>query len=130
MSDRLTHVQITGGTPSSSSLYPNFQDIPGMSMKADAAAGDQFLVTLTAPDTWNDTEGGGGWFAIVFNKNIVARGVFTTGAPGQRVPISLQTVVTVAKTGTCQFSAKFCCAFKGSVVVGAFSQTVLTALRV
>lgn len=37
MSNPLAHVSISGGTPTTSSLYPAFQNIPGMSMAANAA---------------------------------------------------------------------------------------------
>jgi len=130
MSSPLTHVAITGTTPSTNSLYPTFQNIPGLSIAADAAAGDQFLVTLTVPDTWNNTAGGGGWFAITSNSNIVARGLFTGAVANQRVPISLQMVVNATTTGTYHFAAQFCCEVHGVLTLGAWSQAVLTVLRV
>lgn len=101
-----------------------------MSFTANAAAGDQFLVTLTAPDTWNDTAGGRGWFAITCNGNIIAQGLFTSAVAGQRVPISLQMVYTATQTGPHQFAAQFCCENPGVLNIGGWSQTVLTALRV
>ena len=130
MSNPLTYVAITGTTPSTSSLYPNFQNIPGLSIAADAAIGDEFLVTLTVPDTWNTTAGGGGWFAITCNSNIIARGLFTSAVANQRVPISLQMVVTATTTGTYHFAAQFCCEAHGVLYLGAWSQAVLTLLRV
>jgi hypothetical protein len=134
MGNPLTYVAINGLQTTSSSL-PVFQNIPGMSFTAEAATGDQFLVTLTVPDTWNDTAGGRGWFAITCNLNnssptIIARGLFTSAVADQRVPISLQTVFNVSQTGTYHFAAQFCREIHGTVSIGAWSQAVLTALRV
>lgn len=129
MGNPLTFVAITGLQTTNSS-YPAFQNIPGMSFAADAAIGDQFLVTLTVPDTWNDTAGGRGWFAITCNSNIIARGLFMSAVADQRVPISLQTVFNVTQTGTYHFAAQFCREIHGVVSIGAWSQSVLTALRV
>jgi hypothetical protein len=130
MSTPLVYVKIQGQTPHTSSLYPTFQNIPNLAVPANAANGDDFLVTLTAPDTWNDTAGGGGWFAITCNSSIVARGLFTGAVAGQRVPISLQAVVHAPTTGTYHFAAQFCCQTHGVLTVGAWSETVLSVLRV
>lgn len=129
MGNSLTYVAIAA-PHATNSLYPTFQNIPGMSFTAGASVGDQFLVTLTAPDTWNDTAGGRGWFAITCNSNIIARGLFTSAVAGQRVPISLQMVFTANQTGTYHFAAQFCCEIHGALNIGGWSETVLTALRI
>ena len=128
MGNSLTYVAIAA-PQTTNSIYPTFQNIPGMSFTVGAAVGDQFLVTLTAPDTWNDTAGGRGWFAITCNSNIIARGLFS-GAAGQRVPLSLQTVFTANQTGTYHFEAQFCWEIHGALHIGGWSETVLTALRI
>jgi hypothetical protein len=130
MGNPLTYIAITSNSHSTNSVYPTFQNIPGLSLAVDAATGDQFLVTLTAPDTWNDTAGGRGWFAITCNSNIIARGLYTSAVAGQRVPISLQMVYTANPTGTYHFAAQFCSEIHGTVNIGSWSQTVLTVLRV
>jgi hypothetical protein len=135
MGNPLTYVAITSNQHTTSSVYPTFQNIPGMSFTADAAIGDQFLVTLTAPDTWNDTAGNRSWFAITcsppnLSSSIIALGLFTSAVAGQRVPISLQMVFKANQTGTYHFAAQFCCEIHGMLNIGALSQTVLTALRV
>ena len=131
MGNPLTYVAINGPHTTNSS-YSNFQNIPGMSVTAEAATGDQFLVTLTVPDTWNDTAGGRGWFAITCNSNsnIIARGLFTSAVADQRVPISLQAVVTATPGGTYHFAAQFCSEIHGVVHIGGWSQSWLTVLRV
>jgi hypothetical protein len=129
MGNPLTYVAINGPHTTNSS-YSNFQNIPGMSFTADAAAGDQFLVTLTVPDTWNDTAGGRGWFAITCNNNIIARGLFSSAVADQRVPISLQAVFTATQTATYHFAAQFCSEIHGVVHIGGWSQSWLTALRI
>ena len=131
MSNPIAFAAISGTSPTTTSLYPSFQNIPGLSVTVNAAAGDQFLVTLTMPDTWNDTAGGGGWFAITCNSNsnIIARGLFSSATAGQRVPISLQMVLVANQTGAYQFAAQFCSYNHGTVYVGSWSQSVLTVLR-
>lgn len=129
MGNPLTYVAING-PHTTNSPYSNFQNIPGMSVTAEAATGDQFLVTLTVPDTWNDTAGGRGWFAITCNSNIIARGLFTSAVADQRVPISLQAVVTATPGGTYQFAGQFCSEIHGVVHIGGWSQSWLTVLRV
>ena len=128
MGNPLTYVAITGAHTTTNN-YPAFQGIPGMSCTAEAAAGDQFLVTLTVPDTWNDTAGGRGWFAITHNSSVIAQGLFTSAVAGQRVPISLQAVFPANVTGSYQFEAKFCREGLGTLNIGGWSQIILTVLR-
>jgi len=134
MSNPLTNVAVNGPF-TTNSTFPTFQNIPGMSLSADAAVGDQFLVTLTVPDTWNDTAGGRGWFAITYAfgsnpPNIIAQGLFSCAMANQRMPITIQTVVAAAQTGSHHFAAQFCREVSGVVYIGGWSKSDLSLLRV
>ena len=73
-----------------------FQPIGQLSpISFNAVKGNQLLITLNVPDTWCDKAGDGAWFAISVNDEIKSRGVYYSGKDGQRVPITLQTVVDV-----------------------------------
>jgi hypothetical protein len=128
MSNSLTYAAIHGPL-TTNSTYPVFQNIPGLAFTVNAATGDQFLVTLTAPDTWNDAAGGWGWFAITCNGAIVAQGLFESAVADQRVPLSLQAVVTATTSGPYQFAGQFCRQIQGRLHIGSLSPTILTTLR-
>lgn len=97
----------------------------------DAQNGNQLLITLNITDTWCEKAGDGAWFAISVNNMIKRRGVYYSGKDGQRVPITLQTVIDV--NGNQHFDIKgmwcnengtenrYCC-------IGEYSEAVLTVL--
>ena len=59
----------------------------------------QVLITLTIPDTWNETSNGTGWtwFCIVVDGTLVNSALYSTASDGQRVPVSLQWVCDLEK---------------------------------
>lgn len=98
----------------------------------NAEKGNQLLITLNVPDTWCDKAGDGAWFAINVNDQIVARGVYYCGIDGQRVPITVQTVIDstinqryVVKAMWCNehdTQDRKCC-------IGGYSEATLTVLQ-
>lgn len=91
----------------------------------------QVLITLTVPDTWCDQAGDGAWFAIKVNNEIVARGLYTCGMNGQRVPITLQAAVDLTDNEDYQIEGMWCNTNgtnKRPCYIGDFSETVLSVI--
>lgn len=98
----------------------------------NAEMGNQLLITLNVPDTWCDKAGDGAWFAISVNDQIVARGVYYCGIDGQRVPITVQTVIDAATDERYIVRAMWCNE-RGTqdrnCSIGEYSETTLTVLQ-
>lgn len=109
-----------------------FQPIEQLSpISLDAVRGNQLLITLNVPDTWCDKAGDGGWFAISVNDEIKTRGVYYSGMDGQRVPITLQTVVDVDDNQRFVIKGMWCNengTQDRGCHIGEYSETVLTVL--
>ncbi|WP_455628722.1 hypothetical protein [Parabacteroides chinchillae] len=110
-----------------------FQEItPIAPISFKASKGNQLFITLTIGDTWCDKAGDGAWFAIKVNNNIVARGLYTCGMDGQRVPITLQTMVNITSPEENITVKAMWCNNGGTdnryCSIGGFSEAVLTVL--
>jgi hypothetical protein len=71
-------------------MIPNFPQI-NFKLHFDS----QVLITLTVPDTWNDTQGAWTWFGINLDGSVIASGLNSMAANNQRVPVALSTVVSL-----------------------------------
>lgn len=109
-----------------------FQPIGQLSpISFSVVKGNQLLITLNVPDTWCDKAGDGAWFAISVNDEIKSRGVYYSGKDGQRVPITLQTVVDVEEDHSYIIKGLWCNESgteNRNCNIGEFSETVLTVL--
>jgi hypothetical protein len=104
--------------------HPNFRDIPGLQFSFRPGEAGYYHVSLTAPDTWNDQAGYGTWFAISLNDKIIARGLYTTGLAGQRVPIHISTIVKIDQ-GRNVLEAKWSTHGGGQSYIGGLGETTL-----
>ncbi|WCL81433.1 hypothetical protein PPO43_15775 [Saprospira sp. CCB-QB6] len=111
-----------------------FEDLPldDVPLIVSAKKGEQLLITLNAPDTWNNGKenNAGTWFAIEVNDQIIGKGVYFTGQKGQRVPISIQAVYEVTEDANLKVKGKWAVCNNGKSFIGAFSETTLTVLKV
>lgn len=110
-----------------------FQEIAQIkAIHVRATMGHQLLITLTVPDVWCDKANDWAWFAIKVNGEILTRGLITSGADGQRVPISLQTVVDVKDDHDYEIKAAWCNGAETenrNCYIGEYSEAVLTVLQ-
>lgn len=101
-------------------------------ISVEAEKDSQLLITLTVPDTWCDVAGEGAWFAIKAGSpgtnNIVARGLYTCGIAGQRVPIVLQALVDITCDQPVEVVAQWHATGNAPCYIGSASETVLTVL--
>ena len=100
-------------------------------ISVDTKPGNQLLITLSIPDTWCDKAGDGGWFAISVNNEIKGRGVYYSGKDGQRVPITIQTVLDANSNQHFTIKAMWCNenGTEGrACYIGEYSEAVLTVL--
>ena len=122
------------GSPEAKVSGGNFTPITSLNpILVTVRKDSQLLITLTVPDTWSNEAGGGAWFAILAgpknaNKNIVARGLYTCGIGGQRVPIVLQALVDIASDQEVEVVAQWHCIGNSPCYIGSASETVLTVL--
>ncbi len=109
-----------------------FEDLPlkKSPLKIPLKKGDKLLITLTAPDTWNNTKNYGTWFGIELNDKILGKGVYFVAEDGQRVPISIQTVYEATEDITCIIKGKWATCKGGKSFIGAYSETTLTVLKI
>lgn len=110
--------------------YANFQRIKNFApILYNAKQGEQLLITLSIPDTWCDRAGDGAWFAIKVNGAIVARGLYSCGINGQRVPMNLQAVIEVDSNKSFEIEAGWCnFDTKGICYIGRLGDTILTTI--
>lgn len=110
-----------------------FQEIAQIkAIQVKATMGNQLLITLTVPDVWCDKANDWAWFAIKVNGEILTRGLIASGANGQRVPISLQTVVEVKADHDYEIKAAWCNGEgteNRNCNIGGYSEAVLTVLQ-
>lgn len=118
------------GTPEVTVSSDNFVQIDKLdSISVKVKKDSQLLITLTVPDTWCDTAGKGAWFAIqIDKKSIVARGLYTCGIKGQRVPIVLQALVDITSDSEVEVVAQWHSIENATCNIGSASETVLTVL--
>lgn len=105
----------------------NLVSIPNLKLALNLGEMGYYNVSLTVPDTWNDQAGSGASFAISFNNEIIARGFYSTGLAGQRVPVHLDTVVRI-DSGKNVIEAKWCTYSGGQAYIGGVGTTILLAL--
>lgn len=109
-----------------------FEDLPlkNVPLIVSASKGDKLLITLTAPDTWNNKKGCGTWFGIEVNDKIIGKGVYFVAEDSQRVPISIQAVYEVDSNKDFEIKGKWATCKGGKSYIGAYSETTLTVLKV
>lgn len=109
--------------------FQEIKEIAPVSVKA--TIGNQLLVTLNVPDTWCDKAGDWAWFAIKIGDKIVTRGLYSSARDEQRVPITLQTVISVNSEQSFIVKAMWCngagTEFR-NCNIGEYSEAVLTVL--
>lgn len=109
----------------------SFQNITGFNaVKVNAAKGSQLLITLTVPDTWCDKAGDGAWFGIKVGGKVIARGLYSVASDGQRIPVTLQTVLDVDNDKVIEIQPVWCNTngAQGACHIGSYSESVLTVL--
>lgn len=109
-----------------------FQEIEQIKpISIEAQNGNQLLITLNITDTWCEKAGDGGWFAISVNNEIKRRGVYYSGKDGQRVPITLQTIIDVNTNQKFVIKGMWCNeggSQNRECCIGEYSEAVLTVL--
>ncbi len=107
---------------------PDWADIADLDSISIESMGDKHLLIFIAPDTWNDTAGGGPWFSINVDGADVGQGVYWSGIGQQRVCATIMSVVDLP-TGTHTIKARWKHPGPGTAYLGANSHTWVIGLK-